>query len=63
MNLFKRNGLLHKFFQNKENKLYTISDHIGCLSLANVDYLKKHNPNLDFNKLEINPNTIIILQD
>ena len=58
MSLFKRNGVLHKFFKNKENKLYTISDYIGCLSQANVDYLKKNNPNLDFNKLEINPNTI-----
>ena len=58
MSLFKRNGVLHKFFKNKENKLYTISDYIGCLSQANVDYLKKHNTNLDFNKILINPNSI-----
>ena len=59
MKFFKKNRLLHKFFLRKERKLYEISDMIGCLSKANVDYLKIHNPYLDFNKIEINPNTII----
>ena len=35
-----------------------MSDKIGCMSEANLEYLKKHNSYLDFKKIEINPNTI-----
>jgi glycosyltransferase involved in cell wall biosynthesis len=58
MGFLKRNGLLHMFFRLKEKKLYNLSDSIGCMSKANLDYIKKHNPFLNFNKLEVNPNTI-----
>lgn len=36
-------GLLYKHFRNKEKKLYAISDRIGCMSQANVDYVLNHN--------------------
>ena len=58
MKFFKKNGLLHKYFQKKEKELYKISDKIGCMSKANLEYIKFHNPYLNFSKLEINPNTI-----
>ena len=58
MKLLKKNGIVHNFFLRKERKLYDVSDYIGCLSKANIDYIKIHNPYLDFNKLEINPNSI-----
>ena len=58
MKLIKKNGLIHKYFLHKEKKLYQLSDKIGCLSEANLEYLKKHNSYLDFKKIEINPNTI-----
>lgn len=35
---------LYKYFRNKEKRLYGISDRIGCMSQANVDYVLKHNP-------------------
>lgn len=35
---------LYKYFRNKEKRLYQISDRIGCMSSANVEYLLKHNP-------------------
>lgn len=50
-------GLLYKHFRNQEKKLYRASDHIGCMSQANVDYVIKHNPELDPNKIEVCPNT------
>ena len=50
-------GILYRRFRNKEKKLYRISDHIGCMSRANVDYLLKHNPELDPAKVEICPNS------
>ena len=58
LKLFRKNGIIHNFFRKKEKQLYAISDIIGCMSQANVVYLKKHNPNLDFNKIVINPNSI-----
>lgn len=58
MRLIKNNSLLYRFFRNKEKKLYKISDFIGCMSLANKKYLLKNNEFLDFNKIEICPNSI-----
>lgn len=51
-------GLLYQYFRRKEKKLYAISDRIGCMSRANVDYVLKHNPEIPQNKVEICPNCI-----
>lgn len=58
LNYLKFDGLLYKFFRNKEKVLYKISDFIGCMSLANLNYVLKNNAEIEINKLEINPNTI-----
>ncbi len=50
-------GLLHRYFSMIEKKLYEISDTIGCMSPANVDYLVKRFPEFS-KKLEVNPNCI-----
>ena len=51
-------GILYKHFRRVEKKLYSISDRIGCMSQANVDYVLKHNPEIDPKKVEICPNSI-----
>ena len=51
-------GLLYKFFRNKEKKLYAASDYIGCMSPANVDFVLKHNPEIDPSRVEVAPNSI-----
>ena len=51
-------GLLYRYFRRKEKKLYALSDRIGCMSQANVDYVLKHNPEIDPSKVEICPNAI-----
>lgn len=51
-------GVIYKYFRRKEKKLYAISDRIGCMSLANVEYLLKHNPEIPPEKVEICPNSI-----
>lgn len=51
-------GLLYKYFRAKEKKLYNLSDKIGCMSQANVDYVIKHNPGIDTSKVHINPNSV-----
>ncbi|MBE6623024.1 MAG: glycosyltransferase family 4 protein [Ruminococcaceae bacterium] len=53
-------GILYKYFRRKEKKLYAISDRIGCMSQANVDYVLKHNPEVPEDKVEICPNAIEI---
>ena len=51
-------GVLYHYFRVKEKKLYAISDRIGCMSQANVDYVLKHNPEVDPGKVEVCPNSI-----
>ena len=51
-------GLLYKHFRRQEKKLYAISDRIGCMSQANVDYVIKHNPEIDQSIVEVCPNSI-----
>jgi len=58
MGMLKKGGFLHKLFLKKEKKLYEVSDKIGCMSKANVDFILNHNPEVNPNKLEINPNSI-----
>lgn len=58
LNYFSNKSPIYYYFRNKEKKLYEISDYIGCMSRANVDYLLKHNSYLDPKKVEILPNSI-----
>ncbi|WP_260284807.1 glycosyltransferase family 4 protein [Peribacillus aracenensis] len=51
-------GFLYSYFRYKEKRLYKISDYIGCMSQANVDFLLKHNPEIPPNIVEICPNSI-----
>lgn len=51
-------SILYKYFRKQEKQLYCYSDRIGCMSQANVDYVIKHNPEINSNKLEICPNCI-----
>jgi len=49
---------LYRYFRKKEKELYALSDHIGCMSQANVDYLLKNNPEVDVEKVEVCPNSV-----
>lgn len=50
-------GLVTKYFKRKEQKLYEISDFIGCMSENNRKYLIEKS-GVDKNKIEICPNSI-----
>ena len=54
-------GFIYKYFRSKEKQLYKISDYIGCMSQANVDYVIQHNTELDPEKVEICPNCIEVI--
>ncbi len=62
MHLMKKGGMLHRMFFNKEKKLYEESDMIGCMSEANRDYLSAHYDFLNPEKIEVNPNSIELLE-
>ena len=55
LNLMK-NELLFQFFRSKEKAMYKVADFIGCMSQGNIDYVLKHNPEVDRSKLELMPN-------
>ena len=54
-------GLIYRVFRKKEKKLYRISDYIGCMSQANVDYVLKHNPDINPEKVEICSNSVEVV--
>lgn len=61
MGMMSKTGLksfLYKYFRRKEKKLYKISDHIGCMSQANADYIIKHNPEILPDIVEVCPNSV-----
>ena len=58
LGMMKEGSLLHKMFRRKEERLYQISDKIGCMSPANCEYVIKHNPTVDSAKVELCPNAV-----
>ncbi len=54
-------GLLYKHFRRQEKRLYAISDKIGCMSQANVDYVIRHNSEVNPSKVEVCPNSIEVI--
>lgn len=51
-------GILYRYFRRKEKNLYRMSDYIGCMSPANVQYLLKHNPEITADRVEVAPNSV-----
>jgi glycosyltransferase involved in cell wall biosynthesis len=58
LNLLKNGGILYNYFRKQEKVLYKISDFIGCMSQANLNYVLENNPEIEKKKVEVNPNSI-----
>lgn len=56
-------GILYSYFRKKEKKLYELSDYIGCMSKANVEYVLKHNTKVSPNRVEVAPNSIELVNE
>ena len=54
-------GMLYEFFRKKEKRLYALSNHIGCMSPANVKYLLAHNPEITPDRVEVAPNSLELI--
>lgn len=51
-------SIIYNVFRNKEKRLYKISDHIGCMSQANVEYVLTHNPEISKDRVDVCPNSV-----
>ncbi|KMQ04184.1 glycosyltransferase family 4 protein [Bacillus cereus] len=61
LGMIKKKGmgsLLYKYFRTKEKNLYSISNYIGCMSQANVNFLLQNNPEISPDIVEVCPNSI-----
>lgn len=60
MGMMKKDSWIYNYFRKTEKKLYNISDFIGCMTPANINYVLNHNPEVQPSKFEICPNSIDI---
>ena len=61
MGMLSKTGVkrfLYQYFRHKEKRLYRGSDYIGCMSEANVRYVREHNEFIVPEKVEVCPNCI-----
>lgn len=56
--MFSKNSLFYKYFRRKEIELYKASDYIGCMSPANVEFVRRYNPYYPADRVEVAPNSI-----
>lgn len=58
MGLLSKWNPVYWYFRIQEKKTYQLSDFIGCMSPANVNYLLKHNPTLTSTKVDVCANSL-----
>ena len=62
LEMFSKKNPIYWWLRRKEKKLYNLSDQIGCMSNANIDFLLENNPNISpqkvnvfYNSIKVNP--------
>ena len=58
LEMMKKGNAIYRYFRKQERKYYSYSDYIGCMSQKNKEYVIKHNPAIDANKVGIFPNSL-----
>lgn len=61
LKITSKHSIFYWYSRYIEKKLYSIMDYIGCMSQANLEFIKENNV-IKNEKLEINPNSIDILK-
>lgn len=56
--MFGEKSIFNWYFRWQEIKLYKNSDYIGCMSPANVEFVRKHNPYYLAERVEVAPNSL-----
>lgn len=59
LGMMRKGGILHRMFRKKEERLYAISDRIGCMSPANREYVINNDPSVNPAKVELCPNAVM----
>lgn len=63
LGMLSKGSLIYRLFRKKEKRLYQLSDFIGCMSPANVDYVLRNNREIEEGRVEICPNSIELCKD
>lgn len=63
LNFINKDSMFHRYFKKIEYELYQLSDRIGCMSQANVEYIRTSFPKINPDKVEICPNSIEIQEN
>lgn len=58
INLISKRNPIYWYFRFIEKQLYQLSDYIGCMSKANVDYVINNNKSIIYSNVEVCPNSI-----
>lgn len=58
LGLIRQTGFAFRFLRILEKRTYKVADTIGCMSPANVDFLKNQDPWIDAQRITICPNAI-----
>lgn len=61
LGMIRKNSLIYRLLRVGEKKLYKISDTIGCMSPANVDFILNQNPWIDPKRIEVCPNALELI--
>lgn len=56
LKMITQGGIIHRYFREKERKMYRLSDTIGCMSQGNIDYVRAQNPSVSKKKFHLLPN-------
>ena len=62
MKMFSKNSPFYWLFRRKEKQLYQVSDFIGCMSPANMEFIKKHNDFVNPEIVELAPNSLEVVE-
>ncbi len=62
LGMFSKKSLVYRMFRKKEERLYELSDYIGCMSPANCRYVIDNNPKVDPSIVEVCPNSIELIE-
>ena len=63
MRMFSKRSFFYRFFREKEKALYRTSDFIGCMSQANVEYVREHNSYYQKWRVEVAPNSVELREE
>lgn len=58
LGVIRKDGVIYKYFEHQEKAMYKVSDYIGCMSEACVQYLYKHHPQIQRESIMVCPNSL-----